>query len=252
MKILIVDDEVLICENLKGKIERISKDTHQIEVAYSAQEGFILFEKSHPDIVITDIHMPGISGISLAKRIREIDKQVPILILSGYDDFSYVRKAFLVGVNDYLLKPVAAKELMEKISNVTKECKVDHTIQNKNINENNIQIDHVEENHMINHAIEYMLMNIDKALTMKDVAEYINMSYSYFGKVFKRHIGSSFNAYLLKIRMEKALQYIEDPYIKVNEIAYKVGYNNPSHFSRAFKQYTGKYPIQYRNETSGI
>lgn len=246
MKILIVDDEAVICENLCLKIKRLAHLTHyETIISHSAHEAFILFKEQLIDVVLTDIHMPGMSGIALVEKIRKINTQVPIIVLSGHDDFNYVRQAFLAGVDDYLLKPVSVMELGEKLLQVQKKVKqYEQPVSDLTIEETEA----IEDKGVMKYVKEYMLLHLHNSLSMREVAEQVNMSYSYFSKVFKQHMGQSFNAYLLKIRMEKALEYIEDPTIKVNEIAYKIGYANPSHFSRAFKQYTGSYPMEYREK----
>ena len=95
-------------------------------------------------------------------------------------------------------------------------------------------------------AQQFIIDNFSKDISMADVADNINMSYSYFSKLFKEETGMTFSKYLTKIRMEKAKDLLQNPTYRVNEIACMVGYDNLYHFSRAFKSYYGMSPNQFR------
>ena len=99
-------------------------------------------------------------------------------------------------------------------------------------------------------ARQYIEENYDKNINMAIVANSIDMSYSYFSRVFKEESGKSFSEYLMKIRMEKAARLLDDPVRKVYEVSQNVGYTNPKSFTRAFKRYFGLSPMGYRNKKS--
>ena len=116
MKILVVDDDCLICENVKSKLHRIMGNGDlSCQTAVSVVEAKLLIQDQPPDILITDLNMPGISGISLIKYVKQRCPGTTIYVLSGYDDYHLVRQAFLSGADDYLLKPVDLEELREKL-----------------------------------------------------------------------------------------------------------------------------------------
>ena len=116
MNILIVDDEKLICESMKLKIEAIqSPEINEIYTAYSGLEALQFMEIHETDIVFTDIKMPKLTGIELLKVIHERYPQIKCIVLSGYDDYAYVREAFKLGALDYILKPASIEDLKEKL-----------------------------------------------------------------------------------------------------------------------------------------
>ncbi len=115
MKLLIVDDEPKILQGLTRNMNWLSLGIMEVLNAENGLEGLRVFQKQLPEIVITDMRMPGLDGIQLCKRIRAIREDTRIIILSGYADFDYVKDALKLGINDYELKPVRFSRLQETI-----------------------------------------------------------------------------------------------------------------------------------------
>lgn len=121
IKMLIVDDEPIISQGLRMTIPW---DSHGIEVIGEASDGkqaLEILEKQRVDIVLTDVRMPEMDGIQLAKTIHEQMPHIRVVIISGYDDFHYAREAIRFRVKDYLLKPVDIEELVSKVSKLSAE-----------------------------------------------------------------------------------------------------------------------------------
>ena len=122
LKVFLVEDEFVIREGIKNNIDW---ETHGYEFCGEAGDGelaYPMIQRLRPDIVITDIRMPFMDGLSLSRSVREEFPQTKILIISGYDDFEYAREAISIGVDQYILKPVTRmslrkvlQELKEKI-----------------------------------------------------------------------------------------------------------------------------------------
>lgn len=124
-KILIVDDEPFILEGLRHVI---SWEEHGLEIAATAANGVQALEilrQCAPDIVLTDIKMPYMDGLSLLKEIRREGMDIRCIFLSGYDDFEYVREAAKLGIENYLLKPVIPDELSATILNAVEKINSD-------------------------------------------------------------------------------------------------------------------------------
>lgn len=120
-QLLIVDDQPDLVDDLAEMLPWSSIGIGTIHRAYSAPEALEIV-MSHPiDIVITDIRMPGMSGLDLIERIRTSWKKIRCILLSGYDDFEYAKRAMQHQANDYLLKPADDKELLEAVSRAIKD-----------------------------------------------------------------------------------------------------------------------------------
>ncbi|BES64522.1 response regulator [Gottschalkiaceae bacterium SANA] len=113
-RILIIDDEAIVLDTYTHIIKN-NYDNIEVETARTGVEGLLKLEAFRPHVVITDIRMPGMSGLEFIKEARTFDQTVKILIVSAYEQFEYAHESFKYNVEDYILKPVTKKKLMETI-----------------------------------------------------------------------------------------------------------------------------------------
>lgn len=112
LHLLYVEDEDAIRNILSKRLGRIVKD---LSVAQDGQDGYEKFCENQPDLILTDITMPKLNGIEMVKKIREIDKNIPIIVLSAHVDSKYLLEAIESGVSGYLLKPIDKEKLYSLI-----------------------------------------------------------------------------------------------------------------------------------------
>jgi len=117
-KVLIVDDEPSIREGMTTLIEWEDFGFEVCGTAANGREALAKADELEPDLMLVDIRMPGINGLELIERIRETGSDCHFLILSGYSDFDYAKKAIGFRVDGYLLKPVDEKELCESLERI--------------------------------------------------------------------------------------------------------------------------------------
>ncbi|WP_256761070.1 response regulator [Cohnella sp. WQ 127256] len=115
MQMIIVDDEAHWVDNLSMNKPWHTLGIEQVHKAYSAQEALRIIETHPIDIVISDILMPEMTGIELIEKIRERDKRIKCVILSGHSDFEYAKEALRHQAVDYLLKPPMDNELLAAV-----------------------------------------------------------------------------------------------------------------------------------------
>lgn len=125
--VIVADDEEEIRRSLIRKVDWQSIGFEVVGEAENGVEAMELVEKLEPDLLLTDVRMPFISGIELARRVREIRPTVQIAFLSGFDDFSYAQQAIQYNIISYLLKPISSAELTREL-HVIKE-KIDQKFQ---------------------------------------------------------------------------------------------------------------------------
>lgn len=120
-KILFVDDEKSVLEYLPIAIDWEPLGITQIYTAESAETALRIVTEERPDLAIVDVEMPKMDGLEFCKEALKICPQIKLVILSAFDRFDYARRALVIGVNDYLLKPVDEEELLSLMSRITEE-----------------------------------------------------------------------------------------------------------------------------------
>lgn len=264
---IIIDDEEAIREGLKVIIDWQELGFNLVGDASNGEAALELIKNKKPHLVIVDIRMPVLSGIELMQKVRKERNDILFIILSGYDDFNYVQKAIELGALRYLLKPVEAFELKDAVISAAKtikeQCKNEGIVnkfrlivgeetyareEEKFMND----IDSHESNNDLTipilRIVKYINNHIDERLTLEDLSKIVFMHPNYLSQVFKNETGESLINYIMKLKVEKAKEYLEDEDLRLVEVASKVSYNNARYFSQLFKKYTGYYPSEYRKE----
>ena len=121
LKVVIADDEVRICQLIQALIDWDSLGMKVVGVAHNGEEACEMVQQTQPDILITDIRMPGCSGLELIKKVKELDSNLEVIIISGYAHFEYAQQAISYGVGYYLLKPVNKGELTATLQKLQKK-----------------------------------------------------------------------------------------------------------------------------------
>lgn len=139
MNVLIVDDEIKVCKLLQNLVDWEKLGMKIIGVENDGNRALAFILEKHPDIVITDIRMPGCDGIEMIRRVREKNSNIHFIIISGYNQFEYAVSAIRYGVEDYLLKPLKQRDL-ERILNKIANNHRQHT----NKDERDMMLKHIK------------------------------------------------------------------------------------------------------------
>ena len=120
-QIFVAEDELLIRQSIRGVIEKMQGPYVFCGEAADGELALTMMQDLMPDILLTDIRMPFLDGFGLIRNVKSIIPWIKIIIISGYGEFEYARKAISLGVDQYLLKPIRSAELMEAIKNVSSQ-----------------------------------------------------------------------------------------------------------------------------------
>jgi len=248
---LIVDDEPLIRKGIIKLVDLAALSIGDVYEASNGEEALVLVHEKHPDIILADINMPGIDGLTLVKAIREENHNVRIAIITGYDYFDYALSAIKAGVDDYVLKPVSKndisqliKKLTEKIKASRIEYKLVHT--EENIKQLEGEAEGLLYKKQIIKAVNENFQDTDFSLSR--LAKLINLSQGYLSTVFKQLFGIPFQDYVHNFRLEKSKILLLSTSYKVYEIAEKTGFEDPNYFSSSFKKHYGISPNKFREQ----
>jgi two-component system response regulator YesN len=248
---IVTDDENWIRERIINSINWEGIGVTIAGQASDGEEALELCKVVKPDIVLTDIRMPVISGLEFVLALRECSVNAKVIIISGYNDFSYAQKAIKLGVFDYILKPVENNEMIEVVQKCIKQIEAERArekalgLRSPPAAGDRNQCGRIKK--MIEKAKLFIDNNYSRPISLRDVSESVMLNASYFSKIFNAETGEPFTRYLSRLRITKALELMKDPTLKVYEIAGRVGYDNTQYFIKTFRRFTGLTPNQYRD-----
>lgn len=251
-KVVIIDDEPIIVEGISRLITWEKFNCRLVGTANDGKEGADVIREYHPHIVITDIAMPGVDGLTMIAGLKSEFPNMEVSILTGYRNFDYARKAINLGLTRFLLKPSSMEELEEAIT-----CMVNN-LKNKNIEpeydvideEDDVTTDTVASNFIVKNAIHYIEQNYAHKITLCEVAEKTYVSQWHLSKLLNRTLGQNFSEILNNVRIREAQKLLLEPSLRIGDIAEMVGFVDMAHFSRVFKKNIGISANEYRNQIS--
>lgn len=231
MKIMIVDDEPKIRRGMKTLLEE--QDGFEVIGIYdNAMSSLSDMAEKQPNVLITDIKMPEYSGLDLIEKIREKDKNLYIIILSGYGSFKYAQRAIRSGVYRYLTKPTNPRELISVLREI--ELKIEGVNRTVSKSEENESVE--VGNLLIRKALDYIELHYAEKIGLKTLSDALYISPNYFSDLFRRHMKVKFSDFLIEYRLKKACILLKKPEYKVSEISEMVGFRDSTYFSTVFKK----------------
>jgi two-component system, response regulator YesN len=253
LKAVIFDDEYIVIEGLKRVINWSNTGIELVGTANDGMSGLSLFYAQKPDIIFTDIRMPGINGLKLIEEVIDSAPETICIVMSGHREFDYVKQALKLGVTDFLEKPITIEMMEETIQKIKKKRMQDIELQNL---KNRIQphrgdafltlsLSSQNKHEAVEKACRYINENYHKEITRQEVADVTGLNPNYFSILFKEQMGKTYIKYLTELRMEKAKLMLQNGH-KVSKVSETVGYHTYRHFSDIFKKYVGVPPGQYK------
>lgn len=249
IKLVIADDEKLIREVLYQFIDWESMDIQVVAVCKDGMEAFHAIKEHKPDLVLTDIKMPIMTGLELAEYFaKRSDYTIEFLLLTAYEDFDFALAAIKNQVHHYLVKPLKEELIIEEVKkavSTVQQRKKAKAIMHEEDMERCVYSDSIQK------VMDYVEQNYrDPELSLKQIADnLLFMNVDYLGRRFQEECGKRFNHYLTELRISKAKYLLKHTNDSVGEVAAKVGYgNNPKYFGFAFRKATGYTPLGYRNK----
>ncbi len=240
--VVVVEDERLIAKNIAKNIEKANSHFKVVEIFSNGEDAAKYITNKPPHVVFMDIQMPIINGIELLKMISETQEYVYCVILTGYSDFDYAKSAVKYGAVDYLLKPVNPQEL----SDTLKKIELSLAASMKNLSDSAPEQYHKPEE-IVNLVKKYVQNHYASTIDLNSIAQEFGFSASYLTKLFTKYENTTPSKYIRNYRMNIAKQLLTVPGASINTVAASVGYSDPFHFSKSFKQTFGYTPTSYKD-----
>ncbi len=243
--ILIVDDDYITIDGIRQYVNWERCGVKEVYTAMSARRAKEIIEGKQIDVLVTDIEMPGDSGIDLLKWINEKQKDPICIFLTSHADFSYAREAVKQKAFLYLLKPAPIEEMEEAITSAVEEARKRRKNQMivQSLQESSNEDDSVEA---LKKAKKYIAEHISEEISRKEVADFVYLNPDYLSKLLKKETGLSFSEYVMNCRISLAKMLLQATGKSIQEIAGMTGFNSASYFSKIFKQETGISPATFR------
>ncbi len=250
-KVVIIDDEPIIVEGISRIIPWDKYGCQIVAAAYDGMEGSEVIRKFRPNIVISDIAMPGLDGLSMVAGLKSEFPDMEISILTGYRVFEYARKAINLGVTRFMLKPSNMADLEEAIVTMVDNLKQKNILPDSREDMGkDSPLNNPASSFIVNNAIRYIEKNYAKKLTLNDVAEKTYISQWHLSKLLNQHTGKNFSEILNEVRIKEAKKLLKDPTLRICDISEMVGYIDLAHFSRMCKKILGVPATEYRNKVT--
>ena len=253
--LLIVEDN----EEIQKYIAESFADSFEVLTAYNGEEGKQQALSRIPDIVVSDIMMPVIDGITLCRQLKEDVRtsHIPVILLTAKDSLQDKEEGYEVGADSYLTKPFSASLLRSRINNLLESRKkLIAQFQTQSVPGN--QADLKEKRIVIaealskldNEFIEKITLLIEENLSSERIditylSDKMCMSGSTLYRKMKALTGLSTNEYIRKVKMQNAERLLLEGKFNISEIAYKVGMNSTGYFRQCFKEEFGVSPSDY-------
>ncbi len=255
LKVVLIDDNDLAVQSIIKITDWHRFNCRVVGTANDGVAGFELVRRVNPDIVVTDIRMPGYDGLELIGQLRELGSTAAFIIISGYSEFDYAKNAIRLGVSDFLVKPITKDKFEEALGNVVSKLAPKSDSSAEGEEESELERIHREmESYpgIVRDAIAYIESNIHRDITLSVIAEREGVTPNYVSRIFKKSVGIGFSSYVTLVKMNRARRLLENPQNKAYEVAAMLGYSDYAYFFQVFKKEFGYAPTDKKfNKAKG-
>ncbi|MCR5031361.1 MAG: response regulator [Lachnospiraceae bacterium] len=252
------EDEPLMRSYISNNLSQIHGDYYVKDVASNGEEALKLLDDHTYDLFITDIKMPLVSGLEVVKKMRKTGSELPVLLLTGYDDFAYAKEAIKLGVMEYILKPLNDQEMHDALEKIKEHiCERRNTVvlpDDSTPNEitqlilSRFTASAQGDDSLAQKAVDYISAHYTENISQGEVADALGVSPSYLSGIFHEETGESYSRFITRLRMTQAAVLLRtEQNLPIREIAQQVGYFSEKHFMSVFKTFYGITPSEYRN-----
>lgn len=228
MNVLLLDDEPLELEQLEYLLQS-EFPSWKFYTAADATQAHRICLNNDIKLAFLDINLPGKSGLDFGEELRKMNKDVEIIMVTAYDNFSYAQQSIRIGVVDYITKPIIESELLKVLS----KYKENQFFRNYS--------------GLIQSSLSAIHEKFAEKISLPDIAKLVHVNPTYLSRKFHEEVGVAFSEYLIHYRIQKAKSLlIENPCSTIADIAENSGFSSQNYFSTMFRKLEGISPKDYR------
>lgn len=243
--LLIVDDNADIRKYLAEHL----KEEYRIVTAKNGQTGLEMANSHVPDLIVSDVVMPNLNGIELCTKIKtnELTSHIPVILLTVRASDESKIEGLETGADDYITKPFEIKELKARIRNLIEQRRQFKKKMNRKLG---LQPSEITSKSMDERFINKLLTIIEANLNqpefgVEELAREVSLSRVQLYRKIRAITGQTAAEFIRTVRLNRAAQLLKQKHDNIAQIAYDVGFHNPSYFSSAFYKHFGVYPSEF-------
>ena len=244
-KILIVDDN----PEIRAFLRLLLSDVFDVSEAENGAEAIRVAARSQPDVIISDMIMPVMNGLEFCQTIKNDPNtsHIPVILLTSQTNQDSQLSGYEAGADSYLIKPARQHLLFQVVYNFIRNQDI---IRQKFVQSDDLYPSDLVANQMdkafLDKIVTYIEENLaDPDLDNKKISELTNLSRTVLYAKFKSLTGQGVHDFIKSIRLKKGLKLLQEGRLNINQIAYEVGFNTPSYFSKSFTKQYGVSPSEY-------
>ena len=248
--ILVIEDHPEMRAHIRGSL----KPFYTVFEASNGLEGIRLARDIMPDLIISDIMMPGLDGYEVCRQLKNNinTSHIPIIIITAKASEESIIEGLKTGADDYVTKPFNTKILLNRIKNLIdlrRHLQIKIQRQIRSLPEE-IQISSVDRQFIdeLKGVVEKNLN--DQYFNLDNLIKQLNMNRSTLFKKVKALTGETVNQFILSYRLDKAILLLKDDFGSITEIAYEVGFSSPTYFAKCFKEKFHQTPSEFLAQES--
>lgn len=252
---LVVEDHADLNDFICGFFD----EDYQCISAFDGEEALIKMNEQIPDIIISDLMMPKMNGNTFIETIKSSDNwgHIPVIVLSAKSQVDSRINLYELGADNYLVKPFDIQELSSVVKNVLdqrqklKQRFQQNYLPDTSVSEEKTVIseENKKQHELLQQAVDFVMERIDDSdLSIKYIAESLGIGRNKFQREIKELTGLKPVEFVRSIRLNEARRMLNDQSLNVSEVAYAVGFNNLSYFTRSFKSEFGILPSDWQKE----
>jgi two-component system, response regulator YesN len=245
-EVVLVDDDVIVIEFLM-KVIPWHEYGYQVVASFQDSNEALTFLRGNPyDVLITDIGMPKLNGIELIEQLKNSNINSYNIILSCHDEFTFAQQAIKLEAYDYILKESMEESniiaLLERLKNKLDQ---EHYTNHQHVKVTKL-LERTYKNDDVLKAQKYVQTHLGEKISLTEVATHLHLNSSYFSRMYKKETGEGFVEYVTRVKMEKAIELLDQSIKSVEVIAYELGFESKSYFLKTFKRFYGLSPKSYK------
>ena len=246
VSILVAEDNTALRDYLRSALE----NRYNVSTARNGEEAYCQAINEQPDLVLTDIVMPGMSGIELCRKIKENSRTsaIGVILLTAHNLQNYEVSGYRVGADAYVAKPFSLEVLFSRIDNlVARQNKIHKNSQPiKEIPISEVAVEKSEDRFLVKCTETIETEIADPRFDVLQLCRKIGVSRSQLYRRILALTGLTPIQFIRSIRLKHAASFLaQDGTLPVNEVMYRVGYTNLSHFAKIFHEEFGLYPKEF-------